>query len=54
MTTTQPTRPDTRFVAAREHFGKTLAWLEGPQAAALTHAELEDQMLTERGSCTGC
>lgn len=32
------------FAASRECFEEALGWLEGPDAAALTHAELEDQL----------
>ncbi len=32
------------FRASRECFGEVLGWLEGPDAAALSHAELEDQL----------
>ncbi len=32
------------FAASRECFTEALGWLEGPDAAALSHAELEDQL----------
>ncbi len=32
---------DETFDHSRECFGETLGWLEGPDAAALSHAELE-------------
>lgn len=32
------------FAATRECFTEALGWLEGPDAAALSHAELEDQL----------
>jgi len=32
------------FTASRECFTDVLGWLEGPDAAALSHAELEDQL----------
>jgi len=32
------------FGHSRECFGQVLGWLEGPDAAALSHAELEDQL----------
>lgn len=32
------------FGQSRECFGEMLGWLEGPDAAALSHAELEDQL----------
>ena len=32
------------FEASRECFEEALGWLEGPDVAALTHAELEDQL----------
>jgi hypothetical protein len=32
------------FGPSRECFGEVLGWLEGPDAAALSHAELEDQL----------
>ena len=35
------------FAAARSRFEEMLCWLEGTESAALTHAELEDQV--ERG-----
>lgn len=32
------------FAASRECFGQILGWLEGPDAAAASHGELEDQL----------
>lgn len=32
------------FAAARSSFEEVLCWLEGTESAALTHAELEDQV----------
>lgn len=32
------------FDASREYFEEALGWLEGPDATALTHAELEDEL----------
>jgi len=32
------------FSSSRECFGEVLGWLEGPDAAALSHAELEEQL----------
>ena len=32
------------FTASRECFTEVLGWLQGPDAAALSHAELEDQL----------
>src|SRR5665811_273822 len=32
------------FDASRECFEEALGWLEGPDVAALSHAELEDQL----------
>jgi succinylglutamate desuccinylase len=34
------------FAAARESFAETVQWLSGPEAACLTHAELEEQLDT--------
>ena len=39
---------DDAFACARACFEGMLSWLEGPEAASLSHAELEDQV-TERG-----
>jgi hypothetical protein len=33
-----------RFAGARELFAGTVEWLSGPEAAGLTHAELEEQL----------
>ncbi len=35
------------FAASRECFTEVLGWLEGPDAAALSHAELEDSLDTQ-------
>jgi hypothetical protein len=35
------------FAAAREFFAETVQWLSGPEAACLTHAELEEQLDTQ-------
>jgi len=32
------------FEASRQHAEEIVSWLEGPEAAALAHAELEDQL----------
>jgi hypothetical protein len=39
-----PTTDNDNFGASRECFTEALGWLEGPDAAALSHAELEDQL----------
>ncbi len=41
--TDQETGKDS-FLHSREGFTEVLGWLEGPDAAALSHAELEDQL----------
>lgn len=47
MTGLTPVPSETTFVAARDHFVQTLVWLEGGEAAALTHAELEDHLVCD-------
>ena len=39
-----PRTDNDNFAASRECFTEVLGWLEGPDAAALSHAELEDQL----------
>ena len=41
---TGPEKGASVFDAARECFEEALGWLGGNDAAALTHAELEDQL----------
>jgi hypothetical protein len=40
----QPRDGQDSYGSSRECFGEVLGWLEGPDAAALGHAELEDQL----------
>jgi hypothetical protein len=39
-----PRTDNDNFGASREGFTEVLGWLEGPDAAALSHVELEDQL----------
>lgn len=42
MTGGPPSAEADAFVASRALFGSTLHWLDGAEAAALDHAQLED------------
>jgi hypothetical protein len=43
----------TGFYQSRACFAETAEWLAGPEAAALTHAGLEEQLDARVGSCCG-
>lgn len=42
--TVTPATPGDGFAASHEHFGSVVAWLDGTDAAALTHSELEGRL----------
>ena len=44
MTGGPPSAETDAFVASRALFGSTLHWLDGAEAAALDHAQLETQL----------